>query len=143
MEILKLAMTRTEWEKSSHPHLGANVSPVDPVLRDVKVEGGGLLDPGEGDGHVVGVGPEGDGADVSPVGEEQESLGHHARPHVIKELQAHGTVTAQALGPVETQVAATAIILHTAVCAFMRERGKERDMVSLSAADRELWYCPL
>lgn len=122
MEILKLAMTRIEWEKSSHPHLGANVSPVDPVLRDVKVEGGGLLDPGEGDGHVVGVGPEGDGADVSPVGEEQESLGHHARPHVTEQLQAHGTGTAQALGPVETQVAASAVVFRTAVRAFRRER---------------------
>lgn len=103
-------------------HLGADVGPVDAVLGHVEVQGRGLLDAGEGDGHVVAVGAQRDAADVGAVGEEQEGLGHHAGAQVAQQLQAHGAGAAQALRPVEAQVAAAAVQLGTAIGSWEKRR---------------------
>lgn len=109
-------------------HLRADIGPVDAVLEHVEVQGGGLLDAREGDGHVVAVGAQGDAADVCAVGEEQEGLGHHAGAQVAQQLQAHGAGAAQALRPVETKVAAAAVGVRTAICSCRpwREEEKQR-----------------
>lgn len=52
----------------------------------------------------------------TPVGEEQEGFWHDTRLQVWKELHSYGTGTADSLPTPETQMAASAIILRTAIC---------------------------
>lgn len=97
------------------PYLGANIGPVDSILQNIKVQCGRLLDPGERDGDVIAVGAQRDASDVQTVGKEQEGLWDNTRPQVTQELQTHGAGAAETLRPMETQMAAAAVVFCAAV----------------------------
>lgn len=104
-----------------HTHLQSDVRPVDTVVCNIKVQRRRLLDASQRDGHVVVVGLQGDSADVSVAGKQQEGLGYDAGPHVCDELQTDGTAALNTQGLVEAEVAAAAVVLGTWVCPWKYE----------------------